>query len=548
MKAFARLYSDLDATTSTNRKVAAMAEYFASAAPADAAWAVYFLAGGRPKRLIPVRRLAAWAMEEAQVPEWLFEESYHAVGDLAETIALVLPEQVRPHDDSPADERPLHEWVERRILPLAGMSEPEQRDTVLAAWRELSGMERYIWNKLITGAFRVGVSEQLVVRALSRASGVEEGVIAHRLGGRWLPTPVGFAALVATDAADADESRPYPFYLAYALEDELPALGEPHEWQAEWKWDGIRAQVIRRGGRTYIWSRGGELVTDRFPEIAAAAERLPDGTALDGEIMPWSNGEALPFAQLQRRIGRKKLGAKILAEVPVVLVTYDLLELAGRDLREAPLLERRRLLEQLLADVNAQASLTDVTAGATPIFIPSPLVPVGTWDDAVAAQAASRERRAEGLMLKRRDSAYGVGRRKGSWWKWKVQPFSVDAVMIYAQPGHGRRALLHTDYTFAVRDGDALVPFAKAYSGLTDAEIRTLDAWIRRHTLEKFGPVRHVEPVQVFELAFEGIQRSPRHKSGVAVRFPRIARWRTDKPVSEIDTIDTLRALISAHE
>ena len=539
MKSFARLYADLDATTSTNRKVAAMSEYFTSATPADAAWAVYFLAGGRPKRLIPVRRLAAWAMEESQVPEWLFEESYHAVGDLAETIALVLPERVIPDDAPPVGEVPLHEWVERRILPLGEMTEAEQRDAVLAAWRELSGTERYIWNKLITGAFRVGVSEQLVVRALSRASGVEEGVIAHRIGGHWVPTAEGFAALVASDAADADESRPYPFYLAYALEEELPALGEPTEWQAEWKWDGIRAQVIRRGGRTYIWSRGGELVTDRFPELVAAAEKLPDGTALDGEIMPWMKGTALPFAQLQRRIGRKKLGPKILAEVPVALVTYDLLELAGRDLRNEPLVERRRLLDTLLADVSTWPDQT---------FIPSPIVHVASWDDAVAAQASSRERRAEGLMLKRRDSVYGVGRRKGSWWKWKVQPFSVDAVMIYAQPGHGRRALLHTDYTFAVRDGDALVPFAKAYSGLTDAEIRTLDAWIRRHTLEKFGPVRHVQPVQVFELAFEGIQRSPRHKSGVAVRFPRIARWRTDKPVSEIDTIDTLRALIRAHE
>lgn len=549
MKAFARLYADLDATTSTNRKVAAMAEYFSHSAPADAAWAVYFLAGGRPKRLIPVRRLAAWAMEEAQVPEWLFEESYHAVGDLAETIALVLPEGIREGATSGAADIPLHEWVERRILPLGDMTEAEQRDTVLAAWRELSGMERYIWNKLITGAFRVGVSEQLVVRALARASGVEEGVIAHRLGGNWTPTPEGFAALVAIDAADADESRPYPFFLAYALEDELPALGEPHAWQAEWKWDGIRAQVIRRGGRTYVWSRGGELVTDRFPELVAAAERLPDGTALDGEIMPWSSGEALPFAQLQRRIGRKKLGPKILAEVPVVLVTYDLLELGGRDLRGEPLRERRRLLDQLLADEGTQtpASRPDL-APAPATFIPSPIVAMTTWDDAIASHATSRERRAEGLMLKRLDSAYGVGRRKGSWWKWKVQPFSVDAVMIYAQPGHGRRALLHTDYTFALRDGEALVPFAKAYSGLTDPEIRTLDAWIRRHTLEKFGPVRHVEPVQVFELAFEGIQRSPRHKSGVAVRFPRIARWRTDKPVSEIDTVETLHALLRAHE
>jgi DNA ligase-1 len=531
MKRFARLYSAIDSTTSTNRKVDAMVEYFAEAAPADAAWAVYFLAGGRPKRLIPVRRVATWAMEESGVPDWLFEESYHAVGDLAETIALLLPDNVVV--PSEARDLHLHEWVEERLLPLAQQSEEDQRTAVLDAWRHLAGTERYIWNKLITGSFRVGVSEQLVVRALARLSGIEEGVVAHRMSGHFAPTPETFTRLVAADSSDADRSRPFPFYLAYALEGELESLGDAHDWQAEWKWDGIRAQLIRRDGRTYIWSRGGELVTDRFPELSTAAELLPEGTVLDGEIMPWKDG-ALPFAQLQRRIGRKKLGPKILADVPVVLIAYDLLELAGRDMRAEPMAVRRAALSALLAK-----------SPALPFHL-SPTIQLETWDDARAAHANSREQRAEGLMLKRLDTEYGVGRRKGSWWKWKVQPFSIDAVMIYAQPGHGRRALLHTDYTFAVRDGDALVPFAKAYSGLTDAEIRELDTWIRRHTIEKFGPVRHVEPVQVFELAFEGIQHSPRHKSGVAVRFPRIARWRTDKPAAEADTIETLRQILES--
>ena len=545
MKRFARLYSDIDQTTSTNRKVDAMAEYFADAAPVDAAWAVYFLSGGRPKRLIPVRRIATWAMEESGVPDWLFEESYHAVGDLGETIALLLPSAAGanagslPHDISPNESEeptseplPLHTWVEQRLLPLATMSEDQQRTSVIRAWHQLAGTERYIWNKLITGSFRVGVSEQLVVRALARASGIEEGVVSHRLSGHWKPTAESFASLVAADSSDADRSRPFPFYLAYALEGELELLGEPHEWQAEWKWDGIRAQLIRRDGTTYIWSRGGELVTERFPELSAAAQFLPEGTVLDGEIMPWKDNAALPFAQLQRRIGRKKLGPKILADVPVVLIAYDLLELDGRDMRSEPLAVRR-------------SALTRVVDRAGALLL-SPTVALATWADARSAHANSRTQRAEGLMLKRLASEYGVGRRKGNWWKWKVQPFSVDAVMVYAQPGHGRRALLHTDYTFAVRDGDALVPFAKAYSGLTDAEIRTLDAWIRRHTVEKFGPVRQVEPVQVFELAFEGIQHSPRHKSGVAVRFPRIARWRTDKPASEADTIETLRQILEA--
>ena len=526
MKRFARLYSDIDATTSTKAKVDAMVEYFVHADAADAAWAVYFLSGGRPKRLIPVRRVAEWAMEESDIPSWLFEESYSSVGDLAETIALLLP-----LSSASASDTPLHQWVEGRLLPLGDMTEAEQHFAVIAAWRELGGSERYIWNKLITGAFRVGVSEQLVMRALARASGVDEGAVAHRLSGHWAPTAENFRTLVASDSSDADRSRPYPFYLAYALEGELESLGDASEWQAEWKWDGIRAQLIRRNGNTYIWTRGGDLATDRFPELVTGASLLPDGTVLDGEIMPWKDGAALPFAQLQRRIGRKKLGPKILSDVPIVLITYDVLELAGLDIRSRPLAQRRQALTGL--------------SGRGP-FLLSPTIELRSWDDARAAHGDSRDQRAEGLMLKRLDSEYGVGRRKGSWWKWKVQPFSIDAVMVYAQPGSGRRAMLHSDYTFAVRDGDALVPFAKAYSGLTDAEIRVLDNWIRRHTLEKFGPVRHVEPVQVFELAFEGIQESSRHKSGVAVRFPRIARWRTDKTAAEADTIETLRALLEA--
>jgi len=527
VRAFARLYAELDETTRTNEKVDAMVRYFSSAPPADAAWAVHFLSGGRPKRLIPVRRLAAWAMEASGVPDWLFEECYHAVGDLGETIALLLPPATRPAD------LPLHRWVEERILPLAGEDEAAQRVEVMRAWSELDGADRYVWSKLITGGFRVGVSQSLVVRALSRASGVEEAVVAHRLMGAWEPRPEVFERLVGADAGDADVSRPYPFFLAYALEEDPDTLGDPAEWQAEWKWDGIRAQLVRRAGQSFLWSRGEELVTERFPELAEAAALLPDGTVLDGEIMPWNDGSPLPFAQLQRRIGRKKLGPKILAEVPVVLVTYDLLEIGGEDVRERPLSWRRERLEALLAATPAAGRL-----------LPSPVVDAAEWDGVRAAHGRAREMGAEGLMLKRRDAAYGTGRRRGPWWKWKVSPYTADAVMVYAQAGHGRRASLYTDYTFAVWSGDELVPFAKAYSGLTDAEIRKVDAWIRRNTMEKFGPVRSVRPELVFELAFEGIQPSPRHRSGVAVRFPRILRWRTDKPAAEADTLETIRAMM----
>jgi len=528
VRRFARLFTAIDETMRTNEKVDAMAEYFASADPRDAAWAVYFLSGGRPKRLIPVRRLAQWSMEEAGIPDWLFEECYDAVGDLAESMSLLLPDSHETTDVS------LHELIESRVLPLAKQSEEQQRAVIVQTWRELAGAERFLWNKLITGGFRVGVSQQLVVRALSKASGVDEGTIAHRLSGHWEPRGDSFSALIAKETSDADISKPYPFYLAYSLENELEQLGDPTEWQAEWKWDGIRAQVVRRDGKTFVWTRGEELVTDRYPEIAAAADFLPDGTVLDGELMPWRDGRPLAFAQLQRRIGRKVLGAKILGEVPVVLVVYDLLEADGRDVRTEPLAWRRAKAEEIIANARSTA------------FVMSPIVSLASWADARAAYGRAREMCAEGLMLKRRDGAYGVGRRKGGWWKWKVQPFAIDAVMIYAQPGHGRRASLHTDYTFAVWNEGALVPFAKAYSGLTDVEIRELDAWIRKNTVEKFGPVRHVKAEHVFELGFEGIQPSPRHKSGVAVRFPRILRWRTDKKPEDADTIETLKALMSS--
>jgi DNA ligase 1 len=527
LRRFAALFDALDSTTRTGEKVAAMAEYFASTPPEDAAWAVHFLSGGRPKRLVPVRKLAEWAMAESETPPWLFEECYQAVGDLAETIALLLPETASGADV------PLHVWVEQHLLGMAGESEEVQRGIVVDAWRQLCGTERFLWNKLITGGFRVGVSRALVVRALASSSGVDQATLAHRLMGGWEPAGDEFRRLVSADSGDADVSRPYPFFLAYALEGEVEELGDPVEWLAEWKWDGIRAQLIRRAGASFIWSRGEELLTERFPELVAASTLLPDGTVIDGEILPWRDAKPLPFASLQRRIGRKKLGPAILAEVPVILLAFDLLELAGEDIRDRPLSWRRKQLERLVGGMNLRV----------PISI-SPPVEGSSWEAVRRARDTSRGLAAEGLMLKRLDAPYGVGRRKGGWWKWKVAPFTADAVMVYAQPGHGRRASLHTDYTFAVWKGDALVPFAKAYSGLTDAEIRRLDSWIRRNTVEKFGPVRSVRPEQVFELAFEGIQPSPRHKSGLAVRFPRIARWREDKRPEDADSLDTLRSLL----
>jgi len=526
VKAFADLYAALDETTKTNRKVAALTSYLASVPPEDAAWAVNFLIGRRPKRLLESRKLAQWAMEEAAVPEWLFGECYQAVGDFAELIALLLPPAERSTPLS------LHYWVEERLLPLRDADDDTRRAQLTAAWREMDERQRFVWNKLLTGEFRVGVSQNLVLRAIAAASGIDPETVAHRLMGEWQPTAEFWKSLVAPDTRDADISRPYPFCLAYPLEGGIEELGESAAWQVEWKWDGIRAQLIRRRWRTFLWSRGEESMLERFPELEALGALLPEGTVIDGEVLPWKNGAPLPFAQMQRRIGRKVLGHKILSEVPVVLMAFDLLESNGEDIRERPIEWRRARLEGIAPPESA--------------LVLSPVVRAGSWEELKRLRAESRGRKVEGFMLKRLGSPYRVGRRRGDWWKWKIDPYSVDAVLIYAQPGNGRRASLFTDYTFGIWDKGALVPFAKAYSGLSDEEIREVDAFVRRNTVSKFGPVHAVKPELVFELAFEGIQKSTRHRSGIAVRFPRMARWRRDKKAEEADSVETIQALLAA--
>ncbi|MCS0589892.1 ATP-dependent DNA ligase [Massilia norwichensis] len=540
MREFAQLYAELDETTATNRKLEALQNYFEHTAPENAAWAVYFLAGGKPRQAVPTKVLREAAIEYAGLDEWLFEESHAAVGDMAETIAHILPPPKRHSDIG------LAVWMEERIGPLRGADPGFIREKLFEYWDELTWRERFLFVKLIGGGFRVGVSKLLVTRALAAIAAVDAKLIAQRLmgwtDGRVRPTAAGFLQLIAAQSEDEHKLRggqPYPFFLAHQLNGEPSELGTLSDWQVEWKYDGIRAQLVRRGAQNYLWSRGEDLITERFPELAALT--LPEGTVVDGEVLIWTGGDApAPFADLQKRIGRKTLSNKLLAELPAVLLAYDLLELDGVDLRGLPQHERRALLETL------------VTGVARPQLRISPLVVADSWDDLARLREESRARGVEGMMLKARNAQYGVGRTKdvGTWWKWKIDPYAVDAVLIYAQPGSGRRASLYTDYTFAVWDGEGeqrrLVPFAKAYSGLTDAEIRQVDATIRKTTVEKFGPVRSVKPTMVFELGFEGIALSPRHKAGIAVRFPRILRRRDDKPVEEADTLDTLKGLLEA--
>jgi len=540
MKQFADLVTTLGTSTKTNEKLDALSEYFLSANDKDKVWVIAIFSGRRPKRAVNSTQLWTWCNELARLPDWLFEECYHAVGDLGETIALLLPESTNA-DSS----HPLHYYLET-LISIEKEDESVRKEFILRSWQTMTQTERFVFNKLITGNFRIGVSQNTMVNALAKTSKLESSVIAHRISGNWDPVTTSFPDLLSEHAVTTDYSKPYPFYLAYAIEDEVSTLGEPNEWQAEWKWDGIRGQIIKRNHELFVWSRGEELMTEKFPEYHALKNHLPNGVVLDGEIIPYKSSSAsplggivegppLPFALLQTRIGRKNVTKKQLTEAPITFFTYDLLEYEGNDIRETLLVERRTLLEKIVKEINHPALLL------------SPAISFTTWAELTTIRQRSRSLGSEGIMLKRKDSIYQVGRKRGDWWKWKIDPLVIDAVMIYAQKGHGRRSNLYTDYTFAVRDGDKLVGFTKAYSGLTDKEFAQVDNFVKRNSLEKFGPVRTVKPELVFEIAFEGIAASNRHKSGVALRFPRINRWRKDKTANEINTLDDLKKMLELY-
>ncbi|MEP6482859.1 MAG: ATP-dependent DNA ligase [Rudaea sp.] len=530
MRRFAELYSELDQSTATLDKRAALAAYFRHVTPADAAWALRLLSGGKiggaKARIASSSELREWASQRSGIEPWLIDESYSHVGDLAETLTLLMNDPITSSPDIS-----LADWIEKRLLPIANADANVRRDVIVAAWDALHFSERLVFNKLLTGSLRVGVSQRIVQQALAEISGVDIARIAQRMLGDWPPTVTFYQSLLSLESIAEDSSQPFPFFLASQVDDPV-SLGDIGAWSLEWKWDGIRLQLIRRDATIALWSRGEERLDGRFPEIERAAASLPHDAVIDGELLAWREGDApMPFTALQTRIQRKKPGPKSLNDTPVRMLAYDLLELDGEDLRAKPLVERRAALKQLLDE------------HADPRIVMSHELPASDWDAARALRESARERGVEGIMLKRRDSAYQMGRKRGDWWKWKIDPLTIDAVLIYAQAGHGRRSTLFTDYTFALWHGEELVPVAKAYSGLDDKEILQLDRWIRAHTLERFGPVRSVAPHHVFELGFEAVNRSQRHKSGIAVRFPRILRWRHDKPFAEADRLETLQAL-----
>jgi len=536
MKQFAELVYSIGTSNKTNEKLQALQNYFATAPAKDMVWVIAVFTGRRPKRIVNSTFLKELCMNIAGIPAWLFEECYHTAGDLAETIALLLPEAVEVNET----EKTLSYYLEHFISIL---KEPDEvkKTFILDCWQQMDRNETFVFNKLITGGFRIGVSQTIMVNALAKTKDVAPSVIAHRISGNWDPAATSIDELLNESSNNFNYSKPYPFYLSYALEDEPAALGNIDEWTAEWKWDGIRGQIIKRNNELFVWSRGEELVTEKFPEYNAFSPALPNGLVLDGEIicLDTSAGDGiikpLPFSVLQTRIGRKTISKKQLTEAPVAFIAYDLLEYEGNDFRDEPFSKRRTLLQQVIAGIHH------------PFLLLSPTLQVNNWEELHTQRATSREKGSEGLMLKRNNSAYLSGRKKGDWWKWKIDALTIDAVMIYAQKGHGRRSNLYTDYTFAVKDGDKLVSFAKAYSGLTDKEFAQVDAFVKKNSIEKFGPVRTVKPELVFEIAFEGIAASNRHKSGVALRFPRISRWRTDKKPDEINTLDDLKEMLRVY-
>lgn len=526
MKRFAQLFKQLDQTTKSTAKINALVEYFSTAEDKDKVWAIALFSHRRPKRTVTTALLREWSAVLGGIPLWLFEESYHIVGDLAETIALITPKPTKKSDNS------LSDWIDV-IMSLKNKEEDVKKTIIQDAWTSLDQDERFLFNKLITGGFRVGVSQKSIINSLAKFSGIEESKIAHRLMGKWDPTTISFEELVLASNPTEDLSKPYPFYLAYSLDVDFDQLISPSDWSAERKWDGIRGQLILRGGEYYLWSRGEELVSDKFPELEHLKNKTEKNIVIDGEILPFREGKPLNFNLLQTRIGRKNVTKKHLLDVPIILMAYDLLEYDGKDIREKPFLERRSLLNEVVKEIDSDRLLL------------SEEVRFETWEDLAKERERSREFLSEGIMLKHLYSPYKSGRKKGDWWKWKIDPMTIDAVMIYAQRGHGRRANLYTDFTFAVKDGDRLVPFTKAYSGLKDDEFKEISQWVKKNTKERFGPVCSVNPELVFELAFEGIAKSTRHKSGVALRFPRIKRWRKDKPKDEINTLEDLNVLLA---
>ena len=518
---FNELIKTLDQTTSTLKKVEALKNYFLKAPAEDACWGLFIISGGKIPTKINRTFVQEAFTEFIGMPMWLFKESYYHVGDSSETMALL-----RGPTKNPVSPPPLGEFIEKELLTLRKLSDEEKKTKLHSWWRDFDESILFLVHKCFTGGLRIGVSKSLVIQALAQVANIDKETMSFRMMGDYVPTVESYRALLGEDVTVERKSKPYPFFLASPTETPEEEFQSWEDWCVEWKWDGIRAQIIKRDGEVFLWSRGEELINESFPDVIKQAELLPEGTVIDGELLPFKDGKVLSFNELQTRLNRKKVTKKDLEQTPISIMAYDILEFEGIDIRDRSLLERRKILETIS------------------VFPHSELVSVRDINEAKTLRLESRDRGVEGFMLKRWNSSYQVGRKRGDWWKWKIDPLTVDCVLLYAQSGAGRRSGLFTDYTLAVWKDNELVPVTKAYSGLTDDELNSMDHWIKRNTVEKFGPVRSVKPFHVFEIAFEGIQKSNRHKAGLALRFPRILRWRKDKKPEDADQLSSLEEMI----
>ena len=556
-RSFGNLINNLEQCNSTKKKINLISVFIKDIDPRDGSWILLLLMSSRQKRVITGRRLKDILQASFRMPSWLIDDCFAQVGDSAETISLLWPQLKSELTDAniecsevynklfnePKESKPLHWWMETLLPAIKDATETTQNRLILKLWSDIADQDHYLTNKLITGGFRNGVSKGLVVKSIAKAYKLDESTVLERLmkpieiNNIWFQELTHPVSINRTDRG----AIPYPFYLASPVEIEKIKETPPADWRLEYKWDGIRGQLIKRDTGAYLWSRGEELVNHVFPEIIEMAENLPDGTVLDGEILCWQKDVRKPmaFASLQRRLGRKTVNKKLLKECPTVFLAYDILEHKSIDIRAYNLRDRLKLLESVQLNYNHPCLVIDNEKE------------FAEWEELIQLRDRARLEGAEGLMIKKISSHYLSGRKRGYWWKYKHDPMTLDAVLIYAQAGTGKRANLFTDYTFALWDNSnknskdrKLVTFAKAYSGLNNSELMELDKWIRTHTIERYGPTRVVEQKQIFEIAFEGVMESKRHKCGLAVRFPRIHRWRIDKPVMEADCIEQAQALL----
>ena len=556
-RSFGNLINNLEQCNSTKKKINLISVFIKDIDPRDGSWILLLLMSTRQKRVITGRRLKDILQASFRMPSWLIDDCFAQVGDSAETISLLWPQLKSELTDAniecsevynklfnePKESKPLHWWMETLLPAIKDATETTQNRLILKLWSDIADQDHYLTNKLITGGFRNGVSKGLVVKSIAQAYELDESTVLERLmkpieiNNIWFQELTHPVSINRTDRG----AIPYPFYLASPVEIEKIKETPPADWRLEYKWDGIRGQLIKRDTGAYLWSRGEELVNHVFPEIIEMAENLPDGTVLDGEILCWQKDVRKPmaFASLQRRLGRKTVNKKLLKECPTVFLAYDILEHKSIDIRAYNLRDRLKLLESVQLNYNHPCLVIDNEKE------------FAEWEELIQLRDRARLEGAEGLMIKKISSHYLSGRKRGYWWKYKHDPMTLDAVLIYAQAGTGKRANLFTDYTFALWDDSnknskdrKLVTFAKAYSGLNNSELMELDKWIRTHTIERYGPTRVVEQKQIFEIAFEGVMESKRHKCGLAVRFPRIHRWRIDKPVMEADCIEQAQALL----